>query len=154
MKTNVLVVVDMQPKFKSCTKVTVRKVLERIKQAQKKNFDIIVLRYRNHGSIAKPLLKQLRKTKYSSRLKYRNDGSYQVVQTLQLKQHEPRKFYLCGVNTGACVYDTTLGLRRCYPRAALTVLLDACNDNYREFTKLTRIRKLYPKYVNLTKEDL
>lgn len=107
-----LVVVDMQPKFEAARiRRCVDNVLAEIAKAKADGAAIIVLEYRGFGPTNSRITKAVRSYDRGYFVtKSWDDGSDEVISTCSIYQLA-RDFRVVGVNYGACVKSTALGLR-------------------------------------------
>ena len=127
MNNTALIVVDMQPQFKtSCKPETLQNVAKEI--VNHKECPIIFLEYKGWGRSHKHLIAIAKDPVVLP--KDRDNGgpvlkdyfaSYWIGPL-------PSIFHLVGVNTCACVSATANGLAQLYPQATIEIILDACND--------------------------
>lgn len=130
-----LIVIDMQRKFPAAEHV-LGEVIKHIQRARRRSEWILVLEYEGIGHTMRRITDELKGyDKVIRKLKWRDDGSPFVLDALMLgwrsdwglshlTRRIPRTFKVCGVNTGACVYATVLGLNQM--DAKITVLSKAC----------------------------
>ncbi len=153
MKNDVLVIIDMQPQtFEAANKYTVKMVNRRIREAQQKDFTILLVEFANAAKTAPAILKQLRQGDYIKTTKNKNNGGRDIKEALDFV---PDNFYFCGVNTLACVRDSIIGTKRFFKNSNYFMLTDACNSDCGcdRCSTDAGIRKEVPKYVKL-KRDL
>jgi hypothetical protein len=105
-----LVIVDMQPQFGAAKcDSTARRIIELIGYAKEDCADIIVLEYSGYGLTRQDIRKEL--VDYPRaiyRTKCYDDGSSEVFE--EIRDKENNDCIVCGVNYGACVRDTAIGL--------------------------------------------
>lgn len=129
---NVLVVIDMQPFFKSVTKKVVSNVLKLIREFKKQNNFIFVLEYNECGETHPSIVKELNGyDNVQFVVKKKEDGSLPLIKAMKIKNPKRTKmeFNVCGVNTDACVADTVLGLNMRMPLSKINVIKRACNTD-------------------------
>lgn len=107
-----LVVVDMQPQFEAAkSRRCVENVLAEIAAAKAANAAIIVLEYVNFGPTNSRIVKAVRSyDRGYFKVKCWDDGSDEVLSMCSICQLS-RSFRVVGVNYGACVKATAIGLR-------------------------------------------
>lgn len=123
-----LVVVDMQPSFKSSqNKLTIYAVSLLIEKAIQDGADIVVLEYAGYGSTDWRIRDEYAGyDRVFTITKYADDGSNDMIESSFDFQKE--RFVICGVNTPFCVSGTALGLREKFPKSDIEVKLNACNQ--------------------------
>ena len=131
-----LVVVDMQPKFAaSRSRRCIANCIREVQKAIVCGAHIIVLEYSRRGNEAGQKttkgIRQLVKAYEHGHFitKGRDDGSdficyYEGLYNINFNKN----FVLCGVNLGACVKATALGLKYAYPNCEVSIVADAVNQ--------------------------
>ena len=138
-----LVVVDMQPRFEAAKiRRCIDNVLAEIAVAKSEGAAIVVLEYRGFGPSNRRITQAVRSYERGYfQEKCWDDGSREVFQMCET-YHLPRNFRVVGVNYGACVKSTAIGLRE--RKHTVVVVKKACRqprhwDNVVECgTKYTR----------------
>lgn len=107
-----LVVVDMQPQFEAArSRRCVENVLAEIAAAKAANAAIIVLEYGGFGPTNSRITKAVRSYERGYfAIKHEDNGSLQVFNLCNTYMLV-RQFRVVGVNYGACVKSTAIGLR-------------------------------------------
>jgi len=107
-----LVVVDMQPQFRSSQNQTTKKSVNNLlKKAVKDKAAIIFLEFGGYDRTDSELMATVQGYKRAFyRTKHENDGSDEVLETIQKQALPRRKLKVCGVNTNYCVRETVEGL--------------------------------------------
>jgi nicotinamidase-related amidase len=145
----VLVIVDMQQKFRASLKA-VKGVNEEIVVAKRKKWHIVFLEYFNCGSTLSEVKNTLGKYgKIGVAVKHEDNGAAHVARYCQRQNHCPRLIRVCGVNANACVKETAAGLAEVYQNANIVVVAKASRDIFTN--NATGVRKTYKKYRNLPK---
>lgn len=125
-KSNVLVVVDMQPRFDASNDERVLQRNERaILEALEADVPIVVLEYKWYGKTHKRLMDLIKKGRYVVKKKDSDDGSFEVNQAICRLKIEPKVLFITGVNANACVESTFQGLAE--TGFVVKVLSGACN---------------------------
>lgn len=147
-----LVIVDMQPRFESalCNE-TAENIIQDISYFKEQNQPIVILEYRDCSKTREDILAAIGDYHLvTTQIKHRDDGSTQVLEGLnKLGYHHDmiEEFYLTGVNFGACVKKTAVGLTDFIPPSVICIKEKSCNqperwnvyndeysfDNVREF---------------------
>lgn len=111
-KMYTLVVVDMQPAFRSSqNQETLDRVNELIQQAIKDDAPIVFLEFGGYEKTDSRLLASVEGYKQAHfQVKYENDGSFHVKKTIDAHDLPTGTIRVCGVNTNYCVRETVLGL--------------------------------------------
>lgn len=138
-----LVVVDMQHYFPSARKYRVRKnCIREVNNAISSKAGIIILEYQNCGrtlpSITEPLKDYV---DHEIKVKPWDNGATQVSEVLNSRNFS-KNIRMVGVNTGACVYQTALGLT--FNVSSIKIISDACNasSDYCHKDGLERLQRL------------
>lgn len=131
---DVLVVVDMQPRFPAATdRQTINNVISLCNEAIKKNDPIVLLEYgsaigQHHCHTDANILHHVYDYSQCQIIrKWKNDGSPEVLAACRSLKCSQDSFVVCGVNARACVKQTVLGLHRRRPYAKIKVVTTACN---------------------------
>jgi len=136
-----LVVVDMQPGFRSAKGKRVRQNCRReIDQAVKEEAHIVFLEYNGYDSTMPELTNYIHEKCYF-RQKFSDDGSEEVMNEVHLNRL-PKHFKVCGINTDCCVLATVRGLTARFPMATIEVVADACDSDWNHFSGLEKMRDL------------
>ncbi len=124
-----LVVVDMQPKFRTSAPV-LEEVAWQVRLAKAAFCPVVFLQYKHFGPTSRRLFDLLENTPelYAVYRKGTNDGSAAVVHACQRRGFGTARFRLVGVNTHACVKSTALGLSQRFAGSIVEVATQACND--------------------------
>lgn len=150
-KSTTLIIIDMQEAFPA-SHGAVKGVLKQIALAKKRRAGILVINFTGEGPLLKEVKKKLQNYK---RIKYcrKNDdnGAGEAIRAIKAAKFNLSKLRVCGVNTGACVYQTVLGLRRLLKNNAVKIelALDACNDI--AYYRKTNWKEDYTKNFNKQK---
>jgi nicotinamidase-related amidase len=131
MKTECLVIVDMQPDFKSANdRKTIDNVLIQIEKAREQDIPIFILEFINHGQTSEEIQEALEGYYQVWFIaKGDDDGSRELITCIQDNAYIVNDFIVCGVNICACVYWTIKGLLKDY-KTRITVIKDACNGKW------------------------
>ena len=145
-----LVIVDMQPAFSSAKKEeTIRNVIKMVIRAKAKDIPIIVLEYKNYGATIERITQAIGDYPLArTEIKTRDSGSEQVMIALQKMGYDIESFLICGVNYGACVAKTILGLLQY--KKKIIVSQRCCNEPH-NWNKNTTTRELRKRNVLVTK---
>ena len=133
MRKSVLVIVDMQTSFNDGAKKVLQENLDAIHIAKQKNMFVVVLEYRGSGATLKPIKKSLEE--YSLvvyKQKGMCDGSSHVQKVLKEHDISPTRFFVTGVYSNACVYETVTGLAKKYLSTPVVVIDRAVADMYEQ----------------------
>lgn len=142
-----LIIIDVQNDFlgdlrnvKGTTKTRrfINNVCATIKEFRKKNYEIILLNYKNCGKVHDSVMNALEN--FNHRVIYKNadDGG------MNLKKHlsNHNKLVFCGMNTNFCVKDTIFGTKFYYPQKEFSLVKKASictwsdeSGAYQEFSK-------------------
>lgn len=131
MKT--LVVIDMQPNFKSaCDIDTVIAVSNEIVSAKKNNFPVLFVEYKHKDckKIHKGLIDLV--GDYDKKFvvkKQRDDGSLEVIKAINMKNFPIKNLRVCGVNSDCCVWATVKGLLKSLDETQIEIVKKACNTD-------------------------
>lgn len=130
-----LVIVDMQPKFKASNDIRcIANCVREVRKAIECGATIIVLEYsrrgnerghKTHEAIRK--LVQAYENSFFI-IKNEDDGSHAIYAQDVKLDPDNLHFRLCGVNLGACVRSTAIGLREYFPDAHIEIIADAVNQ--------------------------
>jgi len=130
----VLVIIDMQKNFKaSRCKRTTQNIIRLIKEFKKKKNNILIVEYSGENATRWDIVKAI--GSYNHRIfvnKNEDDGAKDIQLELCRNGYceiSDISFILCGVNFGACVLDTAVGLRKRFPNCKVNVVEEACNDD-------------------------
>jgi nicotinamidase-related amidase len=123
-----LVIIDMQPDFNYSVKV-IPEVVKAIEYAKAANEKIIIVEY--DGSWFKPTHPEIMAALkgYEKKVvvkKQSADGSKEVMAALRSRRGLELK--VCGVNLGACVWNTVTSLLERKSVRRINLLVSACND--------------------------
>ena len=131
MKTNTLVIIDMQPSTwgDACrAKGVIPTIKKEITKAIQSRSGIIFVEYRNNGKTHAELLAHAkgygRKTIVEKNI---NDGSTQIIDACKKRHFAKNRFRVCGILTDCCVHATVLNLSDKLPKAAIEVVLKGCH---------------------------
>lgn len=117
-----LVVVDMQPAFVAAKcDVTTKRIIALIRKAKRDRADIVILEYGGYGETRLDIVSEVANyphVKFAT--KHTDDGSSEVLLNTSFQ-----KFFVCGVNFTACVYETCMGLAKA---GKVFTYRDACNQ--------------------------
>lgn len=133
MVENILLIIDMQPRFEAANNMTTRMaVLREIAKARALNMPIIVVEFDGSGLSHAEILEAVKDyPKHVRIVKGQDDGSTEILRACTLASWEPVSFTVCGVNTDACVARTVSGLVDLRPTVVINVVKDAVNgDSY------------------------
>ena len=122
----VLVVVDMEPDYKSCMCEAQLKAVEALlREAVKQKCLIVFLEFYGGGTMSR-LLRCVRGYGLSIRVpKGAPDGSDEILAACGGKRHH--KFVVCGVNTNCCVSHTVRNLSyKMEPTGSIEVFKEGC----------------------------
>lgn len=128
----VLVIVDMQPGFWTALNGrTQDNIVREVEKAKRDNAWIFVVEYCGYQSTVKKIRhaigtydKQLRMTKYDD-----NGGDIVMSNIYNIFPNDTPEVIMTGVNFGACVKATAIGMvRDGYPSNLIRVVADACNQ--------------------------
>jgi len=124
-----LVVVDMQPKFRTSGPV-LEEVARHVLEAKAALCPVVFLQYKHFGPTHKRLFELMEHSPqlYAVHRKGTNDGSEAVAHACQSRGFATSRFRLVGVNTHACVKSTVVGLSRRFTESIVEVATQACND--------------------------
>jgi len=144
---SILLVIDMQPQFKtSCRSWLIENVSREIRRAIDNGDGIIFLEYTwgvGCGGVAinqqthRALTDLVVGEEHAVALvvhKEQDDGSREVSHAIKYWREHKSTIRVVGVNKGACVCDTVLGLSQLLPDTRIIVVGDACNGQYEEDT--------------------
>jgi nicotinamidase-related amidase len=127
-----LVIVDMQDGFPSAHKKEVQEeCIQLVKYFIRNNLPIIVLEYEGayYGKTFECISKLYKRYPYVKILKKRKDNGSDQVHRFMRREHwgitKRDEIVICGVNIGACVYETTWGLLK--KGYNVKVVKKACN---------------------------
>lgn len=143
-----LVVVDMQPKFRTSRPV-LEEVAWQVRLAKAAFCPVVFLQYKHFGPTCARLfdLVESNPALYAVYRKGTNDGSAAVHHACQSRGFATNRFRLVGVNTHACVKSTALGLSQRFANSIVEVATQACNDwrgnHWDRFPTRPNIRLLY-----------
>lgn len=134
MKAYTLLVIDMQAYFSAARNKRVQEeVSKEIRQAIKDNMPIIFLEYIGCGSSVKQLTKNVAHPNHYDKSyligKTTGGGSREVLTLIKAFRLPQKHIKVCGVNTSACVFETTVGLRQKLKGSKIELLVNACNDS-------------------------
>lgn len=135
----VLVVVDMQPRFRaSCDPRTLQNVASQIRGAIARQEPIVVLEVavpdtspifsRTHKELLDILDDVDNPAFWALKIKTTVSGGNEVLKACHAYGFDQRHFRLCGVNTSACVYETAKALALSRPGSKVEVIASAVND--------------------------
>lgn len=127
----VLVIVDMQPRFEtSLKKETQREVINQIKEAKKNNIPVVLLEYAYEGDTHYNIRRTLKDYPHYTLQKNRDSGASVLIPLLENLRKRGKKFLLkvCGVNTAACVYATVRDLTEFSLIKEIQIIWKGCND--------------------------
>lgn len=150
-----LCVVDMQTGFDAALDLdTIRACQREIVLAINRQAPVVFLEWSGSGQTLDALLNMVKNYKWSSaRIKYRDDGSDQLIKSLHEMSFNPEalSYRVCGVNTDYCVYATVAGIRKELEKNRIEVAWPACNTSYskerglKKLLQVSRVRILdYP----------
>ncbi len=128
-----LVVIDMQPTFLSYfaprrARRIVAAVAKEIKIARAKSQAIISLTMDGKGQIHDEIRNSLKGYPFLTASKANNGGGTEVYIACEADGICPDAFFICGINTEACVYETVKGLMNIYDRSTVTIIERACDS--------------------------
>jgi nicotinamidase-related amidase len=126
----VLVIIDMQPRFYTSAKLSTQQaIIKQIKEAKKNDTPVVLLEYAYEGDTLSNIRRSLGKHPYYTLKKHRDSGASVLVPLLE-KLRKRGKFILklCGVNTGACVYRTVKDLTEVSLVKEIQIIWKGCND--------------------------
>ena len=136
-----LIVVDMQPGFRSASGTRVREnCLREVNKAVVDGADIIFLEYEGYEATFKELTEAALHSKYIGS-KCTDDGSSVVAKFVHRNQLF-KNFKVCGINTDCCVKATVEGLTSHFPMSRIDVVGDACDSDWNHFNGLEAMKKL------------
>ncbi|MBI1266828.1 MAG: isochorismatase family protein [Cryomorphaceae bacterium] len=141
-----LVIVDMQPDFSAAKSPdTVSFVESAVVQAVNEGWKVVVLEFDGYGKTHHSIMSLL--SGYSEVevcIKTVDDGSREVLGAVRRRHWSPKLVRVVGVNSHACVQDTTLGLARLRPDFEIEVLKKGCNrpggNNWSDFSIAANVR--------------
>lgn len=112
-----LVIIDMQVHFIGpFAKRAIGAIQREINFAKRANDMIILLEYDGYGPTVKPILRTIGDYEHHVVTKVIDDGSSYLKKYLPEK---PSYIKIAGVNAGACVRQTVMGLKQCYSNIVL-----------------------------------
>ncbi len=125
-----LVVVDMQSPFTASRKPSVVKQCQTlIKKAVKDKAAILFVEYQDYGKTDTALTKLAKDYQRAYHvIKNNDDGSREVIKTINAKRLPKQNLRVCGVNTAYCVLATVLGLTKRLHNTKIEVVAKACNS--------------------------
>lgn len=128
-----LVIIDMQHGFYTANaKRTIDNVIKQVKLARLTNEYIIIVEYLPHMQFetTRPeIMKAIGDHAYIKVYKYMDDGSKSILDACKLHDYPTDLFRICGVNTGACVRDTIIGLSEQNQKSKIEIVPAACNGH-------------------------
>ena len=124
-----LVVIDMQRKFEAANSLqTIKAVKRLILKAIQDNAHICFAYFIKYGPTHRELTSLTRDYPNTSFVKAaQNDKSWSILKRFRMDNIRPAFVKTCGVNTDACVYETTLGLGLKLPKSQVLLIKPACN---------------------------
>ena len=144
-----LIVVDMQPKFEvSCDVEVLEAVASQIRAAKRRGWPICFLEFDGNFGSTHKVLRELASdySKHDYVYKSEADGSLQIADWLKGNpQFWAGIFRVCGVNLHCCVKHTANGLAHKFPENIVKVLRKACRDtehttgNWHKFTSFANL---------------
>ena len=136
-----LVVVDMQPGFKSARGKRVRaNCLREVQKARADRAPIIFLELSGYQPTHCDLV-EVAHSNFAILEKSGDDGSEQVGREVR-KNKWPKKFKVCGINTDCCVKATVTGLTARFRMSKIEVVADACASDWYHNAGLNEMKKL------------
>lgn len=135
----------MQPDFPSSLDTfVIEGVLNQIRLAKRRKAGIVIIEYIGSGKTGNRILKSL--TTYQHVIcvkKSTNDGSRSIVNAISKHNFSKQCIRLCGVNTGACVFQTAIGLSNKFPKTIIEFVENACNDDWHRDAKPSDMLKAH-----------
>lgn len=129
MSQKILLLIDLQKKYPAALDsnlITV--VCTEIWNARRENIPIISLNYYTQYDIVDKIEMNLHGYRnLHTIVKYINDGSINVRYILYKLGLENADFYVCGVNTDACVRETVESLYHCNKNFKINIIANGCN---------------------------
>lgn len=122
-----LVIIDMQTKFPSAYSPRVASSCTREVRKFVHNKDaIILLQYRGFGNTLKEV-SSLARPYANTRVTFKeaDNGSAEVYSAIRRHKFPQEHLTFCGVNSGHCVSETIVGLRKLLPFSLFVVIADA-----------------------------
>lgn len=136
-----LVVVDMQPGFKSANRKRVREnCVREVRKAYEDGAFVIFLELVGYQTTHFDLLSAA-EGHFIILDKFTDDGSKEVEREVRRKKR-PTTFKVCGINTDCCVEATVRGLTARFPMSTIQVIADACDSDHQHLTGLNRMKQL------------
>lgn len=132
MDKPILVVIDMQGQFASANNPrTIAGCQKLIVNASLNTHPIMFVEYMGYGETLPQLTQLVGAFEPKFRIhKTKDDGSEAVQETIKRCKVKPKKFIVCGVNTGFCVLSTVIGLHAASSQYHIDVVAEACNDQW------------------------
>ena len=127
----VLIIIDMQNQFAaSRDKMTIQTIQRLVAEAKRDGAFILAAHYMRFGKTRADIRDMITDYPHKDYCYADRDDKSGTIQT-KLVRHDVRTdtFKVCGVNTGACVRATTIGLVDLYPNTHILVSNRACNCN-------------------------
>ena len=129
----VLIVIDMQAGFPAaCDQRTRLAVAREIREAMRLGCPIIFVECRNECNDYGPTFPEL--TGLTAGYEHvaicekpSNSGADAIATVCRERGFDPVYFLACGINTGACVKETVVGLKTLFPDCVIDIIEDACN---------------------------
>ncbi|MDX1986471.1 MAG: hypothetical protein SFV17_07275 [Candidatus Obscuribacter sp.] len=129
----VLVVIDMQKNFTSDAGL-IQVVEQEITFAVESQTPVVIVDYKFCGDVYQSLL-DVAQLEVGSELRFavtKNDdnGAAEILGSCRRRGISLEYVRICGVNTNACVLDTTMALARQLPRSRVELLGYACRNSF------------------------
>lgn len=129
-----LLVIDIQPYFESARSMRViRNCRREIRQAIKDKAAVLLVEYSGCGESNKGIRKMVKDyARGFIVVKHNDDGSNEIVKTINKHRLPKSNIKVTGVNTNACVQGTVRGLSKSKSlskRRNINVVADACNSS-------------------------
>lgn len=127
-----LCVIDMQYYFGASRNAKVQNGCKKaIRKAMRDDAAILFVEYATCGRTVPTLVALTYGYKMAHLvIKTDDDGSGDIIKTIQHMKLPANHIKICGVNTDYCVLDTTRGLKESCPKSTkIEVIADACNSN-------------------------
>jgi nicotinamidase-related amidase len=116
----------MQPCFQA-SKNIINQCKKQLNRAKYFHWPIIWVEYAGYEATAKELLEHAKGLKTYRVLKHLDDGSDDILITLQKHNLNNKLLRICGVNTSACVHKTVQGLSNKI-NSTIEIVREACNQ--------------------------
>lgn len=134
MKTEILVVVDMQGQFlkginSQAKQVVIANIVKLIERANRYKWPVVLVEFLSYGATI-PEIKNVCERHWTV-VKDEQDGSQPVQFIVERQKLIADRFRVCGLYAGQCVLQTANGLAKRFPNQQVRVLREAC-DHYQD----------------------